>query len=80
MTLVHETAQRFWSEDLAVIEKRYLKGRSVTDLPTMPEEWRVPNQGSVLAFSTVNIDAVVGKPGFSLRARAVGQYIRRLLK
>jgi hypothetical protein len=73
MTLVRDNAQQFWEEDLGVIEKRLLGARSVTDLPTTKEDWRVPNQGSVLAFSTVNINELIGKPSLRVWLKALKQ-------
>ena len=75
MTLVRDDAQRFWEEDLTAIEKRLLSVRSVTDLPAMKEDWRVPNQGSVLAFSSVDINALIGKPSLKVWALAIKQAI-----
>lgn len=73
MTFARDDAQQFWEEDLDVIEKRFLGARSVTDLPAMKEDWRVPNQGSVLAFSIVNVHALIGKPSLRVWARAIKQ-------
>jgi len=77
MTLVRDDAQLFWDEDLTVIETRLLGGRSVTDLDPMKEEGRVPNQGSVLAFSTVNIQTLLGKPSLKVRAMAFMHSLRK---
>lgn len=77
MTLVRDDAQRFWEEDLSVIEKRFLGARAVIDLPAMKEEPRVPNQGSVLAFSTINIDTLIGRPGLRVWAEAFKQFLFR---
>lgn len=78
MTLVRDDAQSFWSEDLEVVEKRYLKVSSVTDLPAMKEEWRAPNQGSVLSFSTINIDALISKWDFRVLVSFFKQTLRNL--
>ena len=57
-------AQSFWGKDIDQIEKPYLGGLKVTDLPVRALDGRVPAQGSVILDSCVNIDQVVTNPSW----------------
>jgi len=58
-----ERVRNFWGTDIDQIERSYLGGIEVTDLPVRLPDARVPNQGSVLK-TCVNIDQVVSAPSW----------------
>ena len=62
-TMTHTRAERLWSMDIDHIERPYLDGVSVTDLPPRISDGRTPSQGTVLR-RYVNIDQIVAKPSW----------------
>jgi len=59
----NERARSFWGKDIDQIEKPYLGGVKVTNLPVRVPDGRAPAQGCVLN-SCVNIDKVVTNPSW----------------
>ena len=77
MTTVIQNAAKFWAEDLVQVEGRYLHGRDICDLPASEGDDRVPNQGTVLVYSTININDIVGRPTLFESVAATFMKIRR---
>lgn len=56
-------AEKLWAKDIDQIERPYLGGMSITNLPPRMPDGRTPSQGSV-SKRCVNIDEVVGIPNW----------------
>jgi hypothetical protein len=60
---MHTRAEQLWAKDIDQIERSYLGGMSVTNLPPRISDGRTPSQGTVLRRYT-NIDQIVAKPSW----------------
>ena len=65
--MLAEKADKFWNSDLEEVERCFLKGKKITDLPIRSPDSRAPHQGSVLLDRAINIDSIVRKPNIATR-------------
>lgn len=67
---------RFLQADNEEIERSFLDGRKITDLPVYVDAARVPGQGRIELHRTVNVERE--SEGFLVRAKAARETMRPL--